>query len=271
MLLLITSSCSGNVSQAPDANSVNTSTEAVSETAVPADSEEYILPEYYDYSGGELPADIVTPIEYTVERQISADKPVFSFEIYGRTVQSYRLMFDETKYYIDSGNNKVQKIVVECSPLSYHQELMFEETDIPDIPETTFGFDLDDWNFDGYLDISLWKDRGGTSLNAPHYYWLWDNEQGRFVINKELGDLSEETYVGLDYSAQELIASIKNPNGSYEEYYVWKDGGISLQRTVNTTFDEPADSTGKYRAHITVKEPIDGEMQVTAEYYDDSL
>ncbi|MDF9840638.1 MULTISPECIES: hypothetical protein [unclassified Paenibacillus] len=269
-LLLITCSCSSNNSQVPD--KVNNSTPVASEAAVPADSgdsEEYILPEYYAYSGGELPEDIVKPIEYTVKQPISADKPAFSFQIQGRTVQSYGLTGDKTKYYLKDGYIKVQSIIVNNSALAYHQKLEFQETEIPDITATNYGFALDDWNFDGHLDISLWKETGGTSLNAPHYYWFWDNEQGRFVSNPVLEELSEFSFVESDHQAQELISSNRNPNGYNEEYFAWEDGQITLIRSVKTAYSEPDDSTGESKAHITVAERIDGKMQVTEEYYAD--
>ncbi|MBA2936888.1 hypothetical protein HZF08_01055 [Paenibacillus sp. CGMCC 1.16610] len=232
-------------------------------------SKDYTLPEYYAYSGGSLPEDIVNPIEYRVQVKINDMMPEFSFEAFGQTVQSYQLRDDKKMYYLKDGVNKVNKIVVQCKPLSYQQELLFDETETPNISEVTYGFNLSDWNFDGYSDISLWKNVGGTSLNEPRYYWLWDNEKHRYVENNDLEDISETAYLEIKAGDQQLTANSRKTNGYYHEDYVWQDGKIVLARTEDATFEGPTESTGKRGVHIIVKERIDGVMKVTKDYHKD--
>lgn len=211
-----------------------------------------------------LSEDIVDPIEYRVQEKINDKMPEFSFSIFGQTVQSYQHGADAAQHYLEGGVNKVNKIVIQCNPLSYRQELLFEETETPNIAEVTYGFDLSDWNFDGYLDISLWKSEGGTSLNAPHYYWLWDNQKNKYVENNDLEDISETTYLEIKDEEQELFASIREPTGYYGEYYVWQNGKVVLARTEDGKFEGPSDTI-----HIIVKERIDGVMKVTKDYFED--
>ena len=54
-----------------------------------------------------------------------------------------------------------------------------------------FGFYFEDWNSDGYLDLSLERYLGGTMHNTPSYFWLWDVEDGHFEENGGLMVASE--------------------------------------------------------------------------------
>ena len=61
------------------------------------------------------------------------------------------------------------------------------ERPLTDMP---FNLHFEDYNQDGYMDMGLWRSRGGSMRNMPHYFWLWDTEQGKFVANDFLTDLS---------------------------------------------------------------------------------
>jgi hypothetical protein len=119
------------------------------------------------------------------------------------------------------------------------------------------------------LDISLWRYEGGTSLNAPRYYWLWDNEKSRYVENNDLEDISGSAYLEIKDKDQEITASSRKPDGHYNEYYVWQDGNVVLARTEDATYEGPSDSTGKSGVHIIVKERINGVMKVTKDFHKD--
>jgi hypothetical protein len=64
------------------------------------------------------------------------------------------------------------------------------------LSDTDFSFD--DWNHDGYMDISLFYMPGGSMANRPTYFWLWDNQIKQFVRNKELDEVSEESRITLE-------------------------------------------------------------------------
>lgn len=53
-------------------------------------------------------------------------------------------------------------------------------------------FQTEDINFDGYTDIKLLSWWGATG-NSGYNYWLFEPKKGRFVLNKELRDLSNPT------------------------------------------------------------------------------
>lgn len=228
------------------------------------------LPQYYDYQGGDLPKDIITPINYVSKAKINKDKPEFIFELYGTNVQSYGTTVDKKSYYVAHNYNKINKIIVECNAINYKQELVFDETLTPNITTYPYGFSFDDWNFDGYLDISLWSFEGGTMGNSPHYYWLWDKDKNTYIENTQLGGLSDEHYVEIDEKNSLITVSQKYSAGYYMGYYQWKNNNLLLIKTDEVTFEPTNDKEPeKYRGHHIVKEFINEEMKITKDFYDD--
>jgi len=59
-----------------------------------------------------------------------------------------------------------------------------------------FGFEFDDYNFDGYLDMSIRRFPGESSHDRTHYYWLWDNDLQQFVYDWKLSEaVTEENFI----------------------------------------------------------------------------
>jgi hypothetical protein len=110
-----------------------------------------------------------------IYKQIHESLPVFEFRLDGRYNYEHEL-FD----YVE-----VNKLTVICEEIGLWQEF----DDLQTIDTENVGLytvnpswlHFEDWNLDGYLDISLFKHPGGTMGNATHYYWLWDVERGEFV------------------------------------------------------------------------------------------
>ncbi|MCL1992800.1 MAG: hypothetical protein FWG66_07620 [Spirochaetes bacterium] len=70
------------------------------------------------------------------------------------------------------------------------------------VPSAAFRFrtiDLHfaDYNNDGYLDMALAIATGGSMINSPRMYWLWDASVGEFVRNAQLERLSDESTVSV--------------------------------------------------------------------------
>lgn len=229
----------------------------------------YISPIYYDYGGGDLPEDIVTSVEYTLVTKINLQMPEFTFNIYGKNVQSYGLTYDREKYFIQKDINKFYRIVIECDAIKYNKELIFPETSTPKLSKDYYGFDLNDWNFDGYLDISLWKHQGGTSTNMPCFFWLWDSKMNKYVNNTELEDLSERAYLKVDKENSQIVAYERDSSSKqYEGYYKFQFEKYVLIKTVDITYEKSLDNKSVITHHV-IKELIDGKMQVTKDYYED--
>ncbi len=88
-----------------------------------------------------------------------------------------------------------------------------------------YGFKIDDWNFDGSPDISLFAIEGGTMKNAPTYFWLWDNEVGMFISNELLNEYSQTSYLYVDSDAKEVVCSYY-AEGYHKTYYSWQDSDL---------------------------------------------
>jgi hypothetical protein len=240
--------------------------ESVPETPVPEESPDASSPIYYEYNGVYLPPDIITPIYFTYITNVGDDLPFVIFDLKGATIQRYGLTSDRKMYYINSVSNHVTSIIVSSGDSSFSQELTGFETSTPDIPNFPYGFSLDDWNFDGYRDISLWKYEGGTSLNAPTFYWLWDREKNEYDANKELEELSENNTLGIDEDNQYVTASHKLPGGFYDGYYIWKGETLLLVKTIEVSFIKSPEDPDTMIAHMTIKELQNGELVITSEY-----
>lgn len=233
------------------------------------ESDSYEMPQYFDYTGGKLPKDIVIPIVHIKKAKINSTMPEFTFMVCGQNVKRYGLTADKEKFFIAQDDNKINKIKVIYDDFFYEQELVFDETNTPNISGDEYGFSLDDWNFDGYLDISLWSYEGGTMGNSPHYYWLWDKDKNEFVECEELEELSGTTSVHNDLEKKQVIARGKFPGGNDFNYYEWQNGKLILIKTEEVTFELLDEKTNKYREHHIIQEPVDGEMKVTQDYYVD--
>ena len=224
---------------------------------------------FYNYFGGELPPDIVTPIDYTLKNKINEQFAEFTFAIRGINTRHYGLNHDKSMYYVQNDMDEVSSIVIKSDDEKYNQELTFERTYIPNIPDMTHGFSLDDWNFDGCLDISLWTSTGGTSLNSPHYYWLWDTVKGIYVRSEELERINDGTYLEIDAENKQLISATRLTGGYYHGYYELKSGQYILVKTDDLEFVDIDYDTGKARGHHTIKELINGKMVVATDYFND--
>ena len=56
-------------------------------------------------------------------------------------------------------------------------------------------FHLADYNGDGFLDMAIRREIGGSMGNDPHYFWLWDVESQQFIFNETLTSLSDFTSI----------------------------------------------------------------------------
>jgi rhodanese-related sulfurtransferase len=171
-----------------------------------------------------------------IERQIHDALPMFIFTLAGTV--------ERCKYYGVNEYTNVHSITITCENDSFRQEIVGLNTQTPAhsrnvympkppaTAETLYGLSFDDWNFDGYTDISLWRYRGGSAENSPSYYWLWDNEVGQFVANEELEALSWETTLWANEESNQVISVTRYSLGIYSRgFYEYTDGGFVLVKT----------------------------------------
>jgi len=205
---------------------------------------------------------IVEPFTFTTTQKIHDGLPDFEFRIEGVKVLEYNSI-------------QVNRLIIIAVDGSFYQEFDGLDTRNHLVTVDSPGLSFDDWNFDGYMDVSLWKYVGGTGNNVPHYYWLWDNEAGKFVENKDLECISDYSTLEIDKENNRLISSSRDGAWMTQtEYYTYQDGQIVLVRKEEKHFmlDQRDDWGDDYAdlALIIISDLIDGELTVTQEYYVDA-
>lgn len=152
--------------------------------------------------------DQIIPVEHLLS--ISTPDGIRLFKVHGYElilkVESFRRIYSMDRIEVCDKNFKSLQV------------LEFPVTIIPSSPSTDYGFQITDWNFDGYPDISLHAFEGGTMLNVPTYYWLWDSKEQKYTECDILNEISQTSY--LTTNNQEVVASYKD-FGYVSVYYEW--------------------------------------------------
>lgn len=103
-----------------------------------------------------------------------------------------------------------------------------------------------DMNFDGSGDIGL---MGWIANNIPYYYWLWDEEQGKFTYAFYLCNAV------VDEKNQQLVSEMKSGAEYSTDYYQYdKDGHLQNVKRIVETYGGPTVITETY-------ELVNGELQ----------
>ena len=224
---------------------------------------------YYNYFGGDLPDDIITPIDYTVTMSIHNDLTEFEFRLEGIKTEQYDLNHDKSRYYIFLGIVEISKLTISSQDGSFKQEFTDLSTWTRATEENMYGLSFDDWNFDGYIDVSLWQYEGGTMRNSPHYYWLWDNVAGAFAENTQLAEMSDYSTVSVDTEQQQITSFTRyGPEGHGTGYYEYIDGKYVTVKTREDLYELTEGEDFEYNHRVIIKELIGGELIITEDYYD---
>jgi len=209
-----------------------------------------------NYLEEELPDDNNAPFSYSVTNIINSKVGELEFRIEGEINKTGSLGYDE---------------IIEISKLTVLHKNGRVKQEFPGLNTITtigendmYGLSFDDWNFDGYLDISLFKYPGGTMMNRPHYYWLWDITAGEFVENTELQELSEYSFLEADYENNQVISRSRGGSGHYLIlYYEYRHESFVLIKIEESSLEQVEGETVK---RVVAQELIDGEMTITEEY-----
>lgn len=230
----------------------------------------WLYPSYYNYYGDDLPPDIITSIDYTTNKKINENMPEFTFHITGSNVKKYGGSYDRTKYYIMFDENKIENISIKDDNGTVVQVLNNLYTENPASEIDMYGLLFDDWNFDGYLDIGLWRYRGGSMGNNPHYYWLWDNRLGKFVENADLEEISEYSYISVNGDTRQIECYTRYGGyGGIVCYYKYENGIFVLVRSKEYNIISAPDDEDRKITHVVIQDLINGEMTITEDYYED--
>jgi len=153
----------------------------------------------------------INVLDFIFTQSISDDMPPFTFRMLGEISWSYgfhgqlvREIVIESIHIIDVYGDKLQIIDNLVTTQGWRNE------------ENLFGLSFADYNFDGYLDMRLWRHGTGNRQSGAHYFWLWNNEKGQYVLSPELISFSNYCSIMIDEDLQRLSV-----------FHGWRDGGIT--------------------------------------------
>lgn len=174
--------------------------------------------------GNEIPEEDVTAfyeerrgedIRVTQKGRLREDMAEFTFEL----TASYNL---RVKFY------EVQSIDVYengtlLQTVSIPELTLFGQTETLDSMLDTLGFELEDVNFDGYLDIRLFDNLNGT-YKKEWVYLVWNPEKQQFEHDARLNEISLASFD----QEEQLIYGMERESGSSHYYstYEYRDGEI---------------------------------------------
>lgn len=225
---------------------------------------------FYNYFGGELPPDIISPIDYKISKKINDQMSEFTFNIIGINEERYGIIHNSDRYCITSSVRKIEKITIKDNNGMVIQEITDLHTENSAREEDMYEFSFDDWNFDGFLDFSLWKSPGGTMHNEPAYYWLWDNNLGKFVENEKLEDISSYSSIRRNIEENKIESYTRlGPNEYGTGYYECREDDFVMVKHKYVKFELLPEKENEHVTHIVISELINGQMAVTKDYYED--
>ena len=232
----------------------------------------------YNYFGT-LPADKTTPIQFSTEQSISrGNDSLFTFTLEGQKVETYEISgSNPSRYNVWLDHVSISKITIENRKTGFFQELSGLITNNQHVnSDNMYGLAFDDWNFDGYMDISLWRYPGGSMRNNPTYYWLWDVGANMFMPCVELGELSEFSTPAIISETSQIYAYSRGGWAeNMHQYYEWRYGQLVMVKSIyENIFEHPAGKPENlspddslYVHRNVVHELRDGEMVLTEDYY----
>lgn len=180
---------------------------------------------------------------FKTKSRIHTSLPEFTFRIYGFKKEP----LNSANKIVISKKDEKERLV---------QEIKFDKTETPD--DESFGFVIEDMNFDGYSDIRIQQDIPAAP-NIPFYYWLWDVDSSQFVPNTDLEMITSPEF---DFE-KKIITSFGRASAveHFWEVYKYIDGIPTLIKETYEVIDPDNEVV-----HTTVTELVNNEMKLTEKY-----
>lgn len=221
-----------------------------------------------NHSNDYPPDDVLTPIKLVIPMSIGSELQDFVFVVEGAERKHYMSDNSDNKKVLVWETNVISKITISSEKLNYTQELTGFTTDNTESRDNNYGLSFNDWNFDGYLDISLRAFSGGSMGNYPTYYWLWNNNLNQYEANAELEELSD--YHGVWLSGTENLISCYQQFGfAWNEvsYYGYEDGHYILKSAIVSETESVQLGSDKHLLHEVQKRVCDDGEEILGESY----
>ena len=197
--------------------------------------------------------NVIEPIRHVIAKRIHKDMLEFEFTLYGFYGREDNWMDDHALE-----RNMIYAIDIQERNGDFSQRLEFDGTN--DRYRDNYGFLLEDFNNDGYLDIRLHAWEGGSMRNEPSMFWLWDNEKREFVGNEELGEISNEASVSV--GGPRVVAYTRIMSGEYVVSYYSYDNNVFVREEEAYIYQEK-EGENTYEI-VEISELVNGEMKLTS-------
>jgi len=219
-----------------------------------------------------LPREEIESIYHEVTARIHPDMPEFTFALQGVWTRVYarNSKNGEIEYDVDGvprfrENTNISEIQIEAKG-QFFQWLNGFETH-QSMKMDNYGFELQDFNNDGYLDIALYC--RPSVVDPVHLFWLWDNKQKKFVPNEQLQEINGDwQFFQLDDDGR--IKAFSRSGGGIEWGFAWyeyRNGMFVLVESEDgkILFEEKDGEAMPVGKHIVIKKLIDGKMQTVSD------
>ena len=210
---------------------------------------------------GSRPENSYIPFSQIMEQALHADMEAFTFIVEGNYVTEYLEWWRNPGWFRCEQYPSVHTITIQDTSGVTVQ--VFTDLDTARLYDPPLEFH--DWNFDGYMDLSLFQYPGGTANNQPAYYWLWNPGTNRFMQNDDLMGMN---WPWID-TEKRLIQDAYNGGGGYFRYstYEYTNGRfVEIQRTVREIIPDP-EGSGNTVEQTTETDFVTGEVTITKTPY----
>jgi len=217
------------------------------------------------------PREEIESIYHEVTARIHPDMPEFTFTMQGAWTRTYaRNLKGEIDYDLDGvprfkENTNINDIRIEVKG-QFFQWLDGFETH-QSMKMDNYGFELQDFNNDGYLDISLYSNAGAVDPN--YLFWLWDKKQEKFVRNEQLQELNAD-WQFFDLEDDGRIKLFSRSGGGIEwemAWYEYRNDAFVLVESEdgNILFEELDGESVPVGRHIVIKKLVNGKMRTVSD------
>lgn len=141
--------------------------------------------------------------EFTIVQEINDTNRPFNFHFRGERV-----------YVCEDGFFGTPTDILEIRITDYDGNFIQQIEGIPIIPwMESLHISFEDYNFDGFLDMTIIKHAGGVRGGAPHHIWFWNEYMNKFIFNEKLSELSHGRNLEINMDTRQVMAWFSSVTG----------------------------------------------------------
>ena len=214
--------------------------------------------------------EAIESIYYKTAARIHPDMPEFTFVLVGEWTRTYSRSnitgeIDRDASYMRESTN-VREILINEVDGPFRQWLDGFET-FQSGKEEPYGFYLEDFNNDGYLDISLYYRPG--AVDHHRLFWLWDTKQEKFVRNEQLQELGTEwQFFNLDEDGRIKLFSRSGGGIVWSAaWYEYRNNKFVLVESEDgeIIFEDGNREKEPVGRHVIIKKLVNGKMKTVSD------